>query len=264
MSDIVSVYDIPKSELVRGSRLKAGAMSAPIILTALPAVLFTILFFLFGSAPPAAITLLFAGVISTMIGLIIGLIISGVLIVKRNKWMREIRERMAADGIKASELEWFSRELKPAEKRALREIEKRDLLLGDAYRETLASRLTATRIVKHSKRELVLMERRRAKLRSLSHERTSEFVSEIEKDIGKLRDINTEAQQMLIEAESRLQMIEAASIRGGGIADSEIALKRLNARRSELPLALEEAKLTEEIRKELEREEERMLRASKE
>ena len=138
----------------------------------------------------------------------------------------------------------------------MKDIERRDLLLGDSYRETLASRLTATRIVKNSKRELALMERRRAKLRSLKTERSGEFVSEVERDVEKLKQINVDARQMLIEAEARLQMLEAASLRGGGLADNELALKRLNASSAQLPLALEEAKLTEEIRRELEREDE--------
>ncbi len=256
MSDLVSKYDIPKSELQRGQRLKTGAIAAPVVLTAVPAVLFTILLILFGSAPPAAVTLVFFGFVATLAGFLIGLIISGTLMYKRSNWTTEMRERIAADGIKADEVDWFRHELKPSEKRALKEIERRDLLLGDSYRETLASRLTATRIVKHSKRELALMERRRAKLRSLKTERSSEFITEVERDVGRLKEINVEARQMLIEAEARLQMLEAASLRGGGLADNELALKRLNANSSQLPLALEEAKLTEEIRRELEREDE--------
>jgi hypothetical protein len=59
---------------------------------------------------------------------------------------------------------------------------------------------------------------------------------------------------MLAEAESRLQMIEAAASRGGSIADSELALKKLTARTAQLPLALESARMTEEIRLELEKE----------
>ena len=59
---------------------------------------------------------------------------------------------------------------------------------------------------------------------------------------------------MLAEAESRLQVIEAAGARGSHLADSELALKKLSARASELPLALEEAKMTEAIRKELDEE----------
>ena len=256
MSEFISKYDIPKSELQRGKWLKTAAIAAPLALTAVPAVLFTILLVLFGSAPPAAVTLVFFGIVATLAGLLIGLIISGTLMYKRSNWTVEMRERIAADGIKADEVDWFRHELKANEKRALKDIERRDLLLGDSYRETLASRLTATRIVKNSKRELALMERRRAKLRSLKTERSGEFVSEVERDVEKLKQINVDARQMLIEAEARLQMLEAASLRGGGLADNELALKRLNASSAQLPLALEEAKLTEEIRRELEREDE--------
>ena len=62
---------------------------------------------------------------------------------------------------------------------------------------------------------------------------------------------------MLAEAESRLQMIEAAAVRGSTLADSDLALTKLSARAAELPLALEEAKMTEEIRRELEEESEK-------
>ncbi len=254
MSELLSKYDIPKKELSRGNKLVKAAVAAPVALAVLPAALFSILFVLFGSAPPVAVTLLFFGVLSTVIGLLIGLMISGVLVYRKNNWTREIRERIAADGIKANELDWFMHELKAQEKRALKQIEQRDLLLGDAYRETLASRLTATRIAKSSKRELTLMERRKGKLKTLGAGRGTEFISEIDRDVQKLKQISTDAQQMLIESEARLQMLEAASIRGGGLADSEIALKKLSARSAELPLALEEAKMADEIRRELENE----------
>ncbi len=252
MTELVSKYDITPRELNRGKRLAVAAVSAPILLSTIPAVVFSILFFVFGSAPPVAVTLAFFGFLSTVIGLAIGLIFSGYFLYKRSNWTRELRERMAADGIKASELEWFMHELKSNERRALKQIESRDLLLGDAYRETLASRLTATRITKSSRRELSLMERRKNKLKQLGAGRSAEFISEVERDVEKLKKINTESQQMLVEAEARLQMLEAASIRGGGITDSEIALDRLGARARELPLALEEAKMAESIRKELE------------
>ena len=51
-----------------------------------------------------------------------------------------------------------------------------------------------------------------------------------------------------------LQVDEAAASRQGGLADSELALKKLSARSSELPLALEAAKMSEEIKLELEKE----------
>ena len=98
------------------------------------------------------------------------------------------------------------------------------------------------------------MQRRQNKLKQLKSKSSEEFQKELTKDIGKIESINVEAKVMLAEAESRLQMIEAASVRGGSIADSELALKKLSARAAELPLALEQAKMAEEIRAEMERE----------
>jgi hypothetical protein len=144
--------------------------------------------------------------------------------------------------------------MKPSERQALKQISGRDPLLADAYRETLASRLTASRIVNMSKRELLLMQRRQNKLKYYKTESSKRFLEELDTDIAKIRSINAEAKEMLTEAEARLQMIDVASLRGSSIADSELALKKLSARASELPLALESAKLTEEIRKELEKE----------
>jgi len=166
-----------------------------------------------------------------------------------------MRERIAADGIRAEEINWFRNELKSSEKRALKAVEASDMMLGDAYRETLASRLTATRIVKSSKRELLLAKRRQNSLKQLRSARAEEFQAEIAQDVEKIGKINDEARLMLAEAESRLQMIEAAASRQGSLADSELALKKLSARSSELPLALEAAKMSEEIRLELEKEE---------
>jgi hypothetical protein len=80
------------------------------------------------------------------------------------------------------------------------------------------------------------------------------LLGEIGRDAEKLESIHAEAREMLSAAEARLQMIESAAARGSSIADSELALKKLSARAESLPLALEEAKLTEEIRRELENE----------
>ena len=122
-------------------------------------------------------------------------------------------------------------------------------------RKPSASGLTATRIVRSSKRELLLMQRRQNKLKYNRSESSKQFQNELNEDLQKIRSINDEAKQMLAESEARLQMIEAASVRGSSIADSELALKKLSNRASELPLALESARMAEEIRKELEEEE---------
>ena len=255
MNEITSKYDISKRDLARGRNLKIAAVSAPIVLPAVPAIVFLILLFVFGSTPPVAATFFFIGLILTVIGFVVGLGLTGFFAYRHSNWTKEMRERIAADGIRAEEIDWFHHELKSSEKRMLKEMRRGDPLLEDAYRETLASRLTATRIVRSSQKELVLAKRRQTKLKQLkrlSPDSAEKFTSEVERDLTKIESIQDEAKQMLAEAESRLHMIEAASVRGAQLADSELALKKLSARAAELPLALEEAKMTEEIRRELE------------
>jgi hypothetical protein len=254
MDEGLSKYDVTPREMARGRNLKAAAWLTPVVLTGIPAIITFLLLFLTATTPPAAATILFLGLIITLFAFIASLALSGFFAYRYSKWKDATREKMAADGIKAEEIEWFTRELRPAEKRALREISAHDVLLADAYRETLASRLTASRILKSSRRELNTTQKRQTKLRSLNSQRKPEFQTQIQKDIEKLASINNEAKEMLVEAESRLQMIEAAAMRGGGLADSELALKKLSARTSDLPLALEQAKMADEIRREMEEE----------
>lgn len=254
MDEFVLKYEVTDRELARGRNLKIAAIAAPLLLTGIPAVVFTVLAFLFGATPPAAVTLFFLGFVFTIIGFVVGMALTGFFVYRRSNWTKEIREKMAADGIKAEEIDWFTHEMKSSEKKALKDITRADLLLADAYRETLASRLTATRIVKSSKREIALTQRRKQKLRQFNTERGEQFREQIEKDTAKIKSIHDEAKMMLAEAEARLQMIEAAAVRGRSLADSELALKKLSSRSQNLPLALEEVRLTEEISRELERE----------
>ena len=95
-------------------------------------------------------------------------------------------------------------------------------------------------------------------MKYLKSENAKAFQEESQKDVGNLTKIEQEAKLMRDEAETRLQMIEAAARRGTNLADSELALKKLSARTAELPLALEAAKMEQEIRRELEKETEKM------
>lgn len=246
------MYEIAPSEFKKGRKYLAGAVGAPVILTGIPLLITGLLTLLVASGPPAAVAMVFFGLISAAVGLLIGLVISGVLIHRRSKWSREIRERIAADGIRAEEVDWFRHELRSNEKRTLKALTARDLLLADAYRETLASRLTATRIVRSAKRELSNARRRESSVKRLSKGGATDHQAEIQDDIRKISRIEEQAREMLAEAETRLQMIEATAVRHGGIADHELALKKLSARAAELPLALESARMHEKIMEELE------------
>jgi hypothetical protein len=253
MNDSNRFYEISGRDRAKDKVLKHGAWLAPLLLSLLPAVIFAVLGLL-SAAPPVVAAFFFAAVASLFIGLFFGLLISGVLLFYRSRWLSDLRERLAVDGVKASEIDWFQNELTNPEKKALREIEAKDKLLGDAYRETLASRITATRISKSSRNELLLVQRRQNKLKYLSGENSDAFRKQLDADRAKLEEIKRESAQMSIEAETRLQMIEAASRRGTSFVDAELALQKLSARSAELPLALEALKMEEELRKEIENE----------
>jgi len=247
------MYEITKQDLAYGRKLRLGAVGAPLALTVVPAILTFLLMILFGGVPATSVIILFIGLLLTTLGFLVGIGTALYLTHRRSRWTKEMREKIAADGIRADEIEWFFGEMKPSEKRALRAINARDLLLADAYRDTLASRLTAKRIVNSSRKELSMAKKRQNSIKLLRSAKTEEFQGQISQDIEKINRIHTEAREMLAEAESRLAMIEAAASRTGGLADNELALKKLSARANELPLALQSAQITDEIREELEK-----------
>ena len=253
MNEIEPRYEVTRKDLAKDKALKFGAWIVPALLAIIPALIFFALF-LFSSATPTAFTFLFLSLASLVGGFLLGLIITGGILYYRSNWLKKVRERIAVDGIKAQEVDWFKNELTATEKKSLKEIEAKNLLLADAFRDTLAARLTATRILKSSKQELLLVERRQNKLKYLKSENSANLQNELKEDLKKLNQIKTEAEEMRIEAETRLQMIDAASRRGTNLADSELALKKLSARTAQLPLALESAKMEDEIRRELEKE----------
>jgi len=253
MSDLVKRYDISPEMVRRGKRLKIAAWTAPPIMTAIPAIVFILLTLLASGTAILPLTV-FTGLVLTVLGFVSGLVLSGVFVYKHSKWSTEMRELIASHGIKAEEIEWFRNEIRSSEKRALKAVEKSDELLADAYRETLASRLTATRIIRSSRQELQASKRRQQKIRQFKSENSKTFRQEIEKDIANISQIHNEAKELLSEAESRLQMIEAAAARGSNMEGNRIALKKLEMRSSELPRALNDALRTEELRKSVERE----------
>ena len=252
MSDELVRYEITPADRRKDKLLKRGAIALPLLGAGLPAAGFFAAF-LFSVTPAIAAMFLFLSLIGLGVGLVAGGIGSAATLIYRNRWLTGVRERVAVDGIRASEVDWFWGELKSEEKKVLGRMERSDAVLADAYRETLASRLTATRIIKSSTQELLLAKRRKGRLKNLKSKKIKEFLEQIEKDIKNLEKIKSEAKEMLAEAESRLQMIEAAASRGSQLAGKEIALKKLSARNENLPLALEAMK-EEEMRKELEAE----------
>src|SRR5258708_242652 len=105
-----------------------------------PPALFRVAYLLTG----AATVYLVLALTSIPFALIAAIMITVVLLFFRRRWARQLRDHLASDGITADEVGYFLSELTSGEKRALKEMEKKQPLLADAYRETLALRLSAS------------------------------------------------------------------------------------------------------------------------
>lgn len=242
---------ITARDLARRRNLLAGALLSPVILTLLPFAVFLIITLILTGTPVFAISSFLLGLILSALGFIIGLGFSAFFLVKRQRFTNEMRERIAARGIPAEYVDWFRSEMRPAERRALAAMKSADPIIEDAFRETLASRLTASRILRSVRSEIAATRRRENKLKQIHRGNAGRFLAEIAKDREKIEAIQTEARELLAESESRLQMIEAAAARGGNLADIRVALDKLALRAESLPIALEAARISEEVPDEL-------------
>lgn len=252
--DSSSTYELTKRDQLTASALRWGPWLAPLLLS-VPVPLVILVIALVSGFNPAAVVSLFAlAAVTFGVGLVLGLSIAVFLAIYRTSWLKNMRDKLAKDGVTAGELDWFLGELSSSERKALKEMDQQDVLLADAYRETLASRITASRVTSSVKKELRLVDRRLNKISYMQGADTTALRSELDEDRTRLSQIESEAIERRVEAEMRLQQIEAAARRGQSLAHTDIALKRLNATRDQLPLALESAKIEREIHDEIERE----------
>ena len=90
-----------------------------------------------------------------------------------------LRDRLAADGITAGEVGWFETELSSEERKIWRELKANNPLLADAYCETLAARLTATRITARARGEILRIERQINRTRNLRGVDTSQLLDDL-------------------------------------------------------------------------------------
>ena len=222
---------------------------ALVLITVLPPAVLGILALILGGAP-----LWVLAVAAIPVCLIAAIITTMVLMVLRRNWMKRVRERLASDGITADEIDWFRSELTSGEKRALRSMEEQQPLLADAYRETLALRLNATRLAGNARRELLLVERRISRARYLNAPDTAVLLEELNHDRSRLERLKQEGSSRRAEAEARLQMIEAAASRGASWAETNFMLQRLDEGRKNLPLGLETERERQQLREESQRE----------
>jgi hypothetical protein len=222
------------------------------LVVATPAPLIFFLLYLASASIEGAAILIFLTLGSLIAGPLLGLLVVLFIVLYRRRWYKRMRERLAADGVTADELDFFLKDLTSAERQALKSIGAQNPLLADAYRETLAARLTATRVVTSAKRELLSVKRRINRAALLQGADTKGLQEELRADRARLERVRDEGAAYLAEVQARLQMIEATASRGASFAETDMALKRLGNLRDQMPLALEAARMEQQARFEVE------------
>ena len=217
--------------------LLAASVPAPLV--------FLVLFLTTAATESAAVYLLLAG-LSLTLGFALGVVIAIILLFYRRRWLSKLRNRLASDGITANEVAWFRSELTSAERASLAEIERSNPLLADAYLETLANRLTASRIISRSKREMLRVERQINRARTLRTPESESLQQELAADHEKLKHLRQQANDHLVKAKTRLQMIEATARRKLTQGETDLMMQRLGSAQDQLPLVLEIAKLEQQ------------------
>lgn len=217
-------------------------------------LVFLILFFMAASTEGAAFYL-FLTLLGAAIGVGAAVITVLFLLLYRKRWMQKFRDRLAAaDGITAADVYWFLPELTTSERKTLKEIKEHSPLLADAYSETLAARLMATRLVERAKKDLLLVERRINRVALIQDADTAGLQKDLRADQAKLEAAKREAATRLGETQARLQMIEAAASRDLSHDETYLMLQRLSAAQDHLPLSIEMAQLERRALEEAEHE----------
>lgn len=225
----------------------------PAIMTGLAIVPLPVLFlvlFLTSSSTDTAAFYLVLFLVSLSLGLALAFLILIGFGLYRRRWRRGLRDRLAADGITAAELPWFHPELSTEERKTWRELQTMNPLLADAYAETLAVRLTATRIAARAREEVLRIERQINHTRHLRSADTSSLVEALTNDREKADTIRKETKMREVQAKARLQTIDAAARREITEAETSVMLRRLHASQDQILLGLEIARLEQEARNE--------------
>ncbi|HKO95634.1 MAG TPA: hypothetical protein VJU86_01485 [Pyrinomonadaceae bacterium] len=217
-----------------------------VILVSVPLPIVFLLFFLTSVTTDSAAVYLLLSFVSLAAGLVVGLILLILLSLYRNRWNKRLRDRLAVDGITANEVSWFETELTSEERKAWRELKAGNPLLADAYCETLAARLTASRIAGRARTEMLRIERQLNRTRALRGVDTSELMDELTADRQRVDRLRLEAVNRVSYAKARLQTIEAAAHRALSQSETESMLRRLVSSQEQFPLALEMANLERE------------------
>lgn len=222
------------------------------VLISLPLPIVFLGFFLASATTDAAAVFFLLSLVSLGLGLVVGLLVLTLLLLYRRRWHGQLRDRLAADGITGAEVPWFMGELSSEERQIWRELKQKNLLLADAYCQTLANRLTATRIIGRSRGEVLRIERQINRTRSIRGVDTSSLLTDLVSDRERVNAVRQEAALRLSEAKAQLQAIEAAAHRKLSETETDSMLRRLAESQALPPLALEMANLEREALRELE------------
>jgi hypothetical protein len=222
-----------------------------VVLVSVPLPLVFLGLFLAAASTESKAILLLLSFVSLGFGLVVGLVLLILLLLYRQRWHSRLRERLAADGITAAEVSWFTSELSSEERKTWAELKPKNPLLADAYCETLAARLTASRIIARARGETLKIERQINRTRNIRNVDTSSLLNDLMTDRQRSEELRKEATQRLSEAKARLQTIEAAANRRLSQTETDAMLRRLAASQEHFPLALEMASLEEEALREL-------------
>src|SRR5262245_60046444 len=212
-------------------------------------LVFLVLFLMASTTESAAVYVLLAG-LSLTLGFAFGVVIAAILLIYRRRWLSTLRDRLAADGITANEVVWFRSELTSAERKALAEIQQSNPLLADAYMETLANRLTASRVISRSKREMLKVERQLNRARTVRTPESASLLKDLADDHERLQHLRQQATDHLAKAKTRLQTIEATARRTLTEGETDIMMQRLGSAQDQLPLVLEIAQLEQQALRE--------------
>lgn len=235
----------------RMTQLLSWAPWLSFFLVSLPVpIVFLVLFLAAGTTETAAIYLLLSFV-SLGLGLVVGLLLLFMLLCYRRRWQSRFRDRLASDGITAAEVPWFTSELSSEERKIWGELKQKNPLLADAYCETLAARLTASRIIARARGETLKVERQINRTRNIRGVDTTKLLADLLSDRQRSDKLRKEATVRLAETKARLQTIEAAANRSLSQTETDSMLRRLAASQEHFPLALEMASLEEAALREL-------------
>lgn len=234
------------------AQLFAWAPWLSFLLVTIPLPIVFVLLFLLSATTDSAAFYLVLSFVSLGIGLVVGACLLISLLLYRKRWHGHLRDRLAADGITAAEVSWFDSELSSEERKAWRDLKEKNLLLADAYCETLAARLTASRIAARARAEILKIERQTNRTRHLQGVDTSSLLNDLLSDRQRIDSLRHEATVRLAEAKARLQTIEAAANRTLSQTETDLMLRRLAASQEQFPIALEMAHLEQEALREVE------------